>query len=151
MELKKNLAITKNQLYISGAVVLIVLIFVLGNYFGKTSSTNKKIDVQVDLKDEEGNTITYDPNELLEQLHKGLTTTYFFDFSERCEPIKALYNLDAVRFMATVRAYKVKYGVDLQIDIAGCNVGCSESGSYGKYGYFMLIEKRIKELDSIVK
>jgi|VirMetMinimDraft_7_1064189.scaffolds.fasta_scaffold82685_2 hypothetical protein len=151
MEAENNPLLTKNQMYIGGVLVLIVLIFVLGNYFGKTSKTNKQIDVQVDIKDENGNTIDYDPNELLERLNKGLTTTYFFDFSERCDPIQELYELDSVRFMAVVRAYKVKYGVDIQVHIAACNVGCDGSGGYGGYGYFMLIEKRIAGLESIIK
>jgi len=151
MEGKTNPLLTKNQLYLSGGVVLIVLIFVLGSYFGKKSKTNKQIDVQVDLKDENGNTIAYDPNELLERLNKGLTTRYYFDFSERCDPIQELYELDSVRFMAVVRAYKVKYGTDIQVHMAACNVGCDGSGGYGAYGYFMLIEKRIKELESIIK
>jgi hypothetical protein len=38
---RKDPLLTKNQLDIGGAIVLIVLIFVLGNYFGKTSKTKK--------------------------------------------------------------------------------------------------------------
>lgn len=151
MSAKTNPLLTKNQMYVGGAIVLIALVFVLGNYFGKKSDTNKNINVQVDLKDENGNTVAYDPNPLLERLNKGLTTTYFFDFSERCEPLQELYEMDSVRFMAAVRAYKVKYGVDIQTHIAACHVGCSESGNYGTSNYFMLIEKRIKELESIIK
>jgi hypothetical protein len=146
--IKKNPLLTKNQLYIGGAVVLIALIFVLGNYFGKTSKTKKQIEVQVDIKDENGNTVVYYPNELLERLNKGLTTRYYFDFSERCEPIEELYALDSIRFMAAVKAYRVKYGEDLKTHMEACHVGCGDGGPIGT---FNLIYNRINSLKDIIK
>lgn len=146
--MKENALLTKNHLYIGGAIALITLVFVLGNYFGKTSSTNKQVNVQVDIKDENGNTVAYDPNPLLERLNKGLTTRYYFDFSERCEPIEELYALDSIRFMAAVKAYQVKYGEDIKTHMAACNVGC---GNGGPIGTFDLIYNRIDTLKGIVK
>lgn len=151
MEAKTNPLLTKNQLYIAGLVVLIVLIFVLGNYFGKTSKTNKHIDVQVDIKDENGDTLAYDPNDLITRLNKGLTTRYYFDFSERCIPIKELYELDSLRFMAAVKAYRAKYGTDIQVHMQACNVGCDASPDLGSLGYFSLIYNRIDNFKDIIK
>lgn len=151
METKDNPLLTKKQLYIGGVVILIVFIFVLGNYFGKTSKTNKQIDVQVDIKDENGNTVAYDPNELLERLNKGLTTRYYFNFSERCDPIQELYALDSIRFMAAVKAYRAKYGEDLKAHMKACYVGCDASIELGSPGYFNLIYNRIDTLKGVVK
>lgn len=148
----KNLPLTKNQLYIGGLIVLIILVFVLGNYFGKKSKTveHKEIDVQVNIKDENGNTVAYDPNDLITRLNKGLTTRYYFDFSERCNVIKELYNLDAARFMATIKAYKVKYNEDIQTHMRACYVDCN-TGTGGDDNYFDKIYQRIIALQDIIQ
>lgn len=148
MEMKKNPLLTKNQMYVSGVVILIVLVFVIGNHFGKSSDTNKKIDVQVAIKDENGNTVVYDPNPLLERLNKGLKTTYYFDFSERCEPTEELYNLDSLRFVAAIKAYKEKYGVDIKNHMKACHVDCNNGRAVGT---FTLIYNRIDDLKDIIK
>ena len=142
----------KKMLYGVGALVLVLMVvFVLGKLQGRTEKEQREIDVQVDIKDENGQTVTYDPNPLLERLHKGLTTRYYFDFSERCDPIKELYALDSVRFMAAVRAYKVKYGVNIQVHMNECNVGCDAPTQLGSLGYFSLIYNRIDNLKDIIK
>ncbi|WP_156039927.1 hypothetical protein, partial [Aureispira sp. CCB-QB1] len=94
----------------AGALLAIALAYLIGKR-QKKAVEQREIDVTVNLQDEHGQTVVYDPNPLLVRLNKGLITRYYFDFSERCNPIKELYDLDPARFMATVKAYKVKYGV----------------------------------------
>jgi len=145
---KKN----KKYLVIGGAaLLLLILIFVFGKRMGKDENEERQIDVSVNIEDASGNITTYDPNPLLIKLNKGLVTRYYFDFSERCNPIKVLYSLDSVRFMATVRAYKVKYGVSLEIHMKECNVGCDAPPELGALGYFSLIYNRIDHLQDIIK
>ncbi|MBL4650823.1 MAG: hypothetical protein JKY03_13915 [Aureispira sp.] len=145
---KKN----KKYLAIGGAaLLLLILIFVFGKRMGKEENEERQIDVSVNIEDASGNITTYDPNPLLIKLNKGLVTRYYFDFSERCNPIKVLYSLDSVRFMATVRAYKVKYGVSLEIHMKECNVGCDAPPELGALGYFSLIYNRIDHLQDIIK
>ncbi|WMX16559.1 hypothetical protein [Aureispira sp. CCB-E] len=142
----------QKMLYGVGALVLVLMVvFVLGKLQGRTEKEQREIDVQVDIKDENGQTVTYDPNPLLERLHKGLTTRYYFDFSERCDPIKELYSLDSVRFMAAVRAYKVKYGIDIQVHMKACNVDCNVNTGLQALSYFDLIYQRINNLKDIIK
>ena len=100
-------------------------------------------------KDEHGQTVAYDPNELLGRVNKGLITRYYFDFSERCNPIKELYDLDPARFMAAVRAYKVKYGVDITIHMKACNVDCNIKTGINSLSYFDLIYQRINQLQVV--
>jgi hypothetical protein len=144
----------KNKKYLaigSAALLLLIIIFVFGKRIGKNETEDRQIDVSVNIEDASGSITTYDPNPLLIKLNKGLITRYYFDFSERCDPIKALYSLDSVRFMATVRAYKVKYGVDLKIHMKECNVGCDAPPELGALGYFSLIYNRIDNLKDIIK
>lgn len=144
----------KNKKYLaigSAALLLLILIFVFGKRMGKDENEERQIDVSVNIEDASGSITTYDPNPLLIKLNKGLVTRYYFDFSERCDPIKTLYSLDSVRFMATVRAYKVKYGVALEIHMKECNVGCDAPPELGALGYFSLIYNRIDHLQNIIK
>lgn len=142
--------INKNYAVFGGLVLVLVVVFILGKMRGKAEKEHKEVDVTVNIKDENGQQVTYNPDELLTRLHKGLTTRYYFDFSERCNPIKELYALDSVRFMAAVRAYKVKYGVDIQVHMNECNVGCDAPVQMGSLGYFSLIENRIDNLKDII-
>jgi hypothetical protein len=153
MKVENNPLLTKNQLYLGGVVVLIVFVFVLGKYFGKTSENveEREIDVQVNIKDENGNTVAYDPNDLITRLNKGLITRYYFDFSERCNPIQELHSLDSIRFVASVKAYKEKYGVDIQVHMKACNVDCNVKTGIEALSYFDLIYARIESLKDIIK
>ena len=146
----KKFTVSSKQLAIGGGVLLLLaLVFVIGQYQGKVSKQEKEIDVKVNIKDENGQTVPYDPNPLLQRLNKGLTTRYYFDFSPRCNAIKELYALDAARFMATVRAYKVKYNEDIQTHMKACYVDCN-TGTGGGENYFDLIYQKIAALDNIV-
>ena len=149
----KKFTVSSKQLAIGGGVLLLLaLVFVIGQYQGKVSKQEKEIDVKVNIKDENGQTISYDPNPLLEKLNKGLTSWYFFSSSittERCGPIGELYDLDAVRFMATVRAYKTKYGVDIRTHMNAVYRSCVSQS--GKGDYFDLITQRIDNLDNLIK
>jgi len=139
----------KKVLFGVGALVLVLMVvFVFGKRKGREENEQREIDVQVDIKDENGQAVSYDPNPLLRRLNKGLTTRYYFDFSERCDPIKELKQLDSIRFMATVRAYKVKYGDELKTHMEACNVGCGDGGPIGD---FDLIYNRINSLKDIIK
>ena len=145
---KKN----KKYLAIGGvALLLLIIIFVFGKQIGKNENEDRQIDVSVNIEDANGNTSTYDPNPLLEKLNKGLTTTYFFNStlnSERCAPIEELYALDSVRFMATVKGYKEKYGVSLITHMNGCYTTCSSQGR--QLNFFQAIEQRIINLKDII-
>jgi hypothetical protein len=142
----------KKMLFGVGALVLVLMVvFVFGKMQGRGENEQREIDVQVDIKDENGQAVSYNPNPLLKRLNKGLITRYYFDFSERCDPIKELYSLDSVRFIAAVRAYKVKYGVGIQVHMKECNVGCDAPPELGALGYFPLIYNRIENLKDIIK
>jgi hypothetical protein len=145
----------KNKKYLaigSAALLLLIIIFVFGKKIGNNENENRQIDVSVNIKDVNGNATTYDPNPLLVKLNKGLITRYYFDFSERCDPIKELYSLDSVRFVAAVKAYKVKYGVDIQVHMKACNVDCNiNTGIGGTLSHFDLIYARIDKLKDIIK
>jgi hypothetical protein len=139
-----------NYALFGGVVLVLVVVFLIGKKKGETETEQKEVDVTVNIKDENGQAVTYNPNELLARLNKGLTTRYYFDFSERCDPIKELYSLDSVRFMAAVRAYKAKYSVDIQVHMKSCNVDCNVNSGVNALSYFDLIYKRIDNLKDII-
>ncbi|BDS12389.1 hypothetical protein [Aureispira anguillae] len=134
----------------AGLVLVLILVFVFGKHFKKDNTEQKNIDVKVNIKDQNGQTIAYDPNPLLIRLNKGLTTRYYFDFSERCNPIKELYNLDAARFMAAVKAYKSKYNEDITTHMKACYANCKTTGTYNGENYFDLIYQRIAALRDVI-
>lgn len=142
--------INKKYLAIGGAaLLLLIIVFVFARRLGKNENDKKGIDVTVQLKDQDGNLTTYNPNDLLKRLNKGLITRYYFDFSERCNPIKELYNLDAVRFVATVKAYKTKYNEDIKTHMKACYVDCN-TGTGGGENYFNLVYAKIDSLKNII-
>lgn len=126
------------------------MVFLLGKHFKKSNTEQKDVDVKVHIKDQNGQTVAYDPNPLLQRLNRGLTTRYYFDFSERCNPIKELYNLDAARFMATIKAYKAKYNEDIKTHMKACYVDCN-TGAGGGENYFSLIYQRINALKDVIQ
>ncbi|WMX17041.1 hypothetical protein [Aureispira sp. CCB-E] len=132
----------------AGALLAIALAYLIGKR-QKKAVEQREIDVTVNLQDEHGQTVVYDPNPLLVRLNKGLITRYYFDFSERCNPIKELYDLDPARFMATVKAYKVKYGVDITIPMKACHVDCNLKTGINSLSYFDLIYQRIHQLQAV--
>lgn len=144
--------VQEKYLWIGGGVLLVLAIaFLLGKYLGKNPKTEEReIDVKVNIQDQNGNTVPYDPEPLLRKLNYGLTTRFYFDFSERCNPIKELYNLDAARFMATIKAYKTKYNEELQTHMRATWVDCN-TGTGGGENYFDLIYQRIVALQDIIK
>jgi hypothetical protein len=150
MEIKKE-DHKKIMLGIGALALILMVVFVFGKMKGRDENEERAIDVQVNIKDENGETVSYDPNPLLVRLNKGLITRYYFDFSERCDPIKELYSLDSVRFMATVRAYKVKYNIDIQTHMKACNVDCNINTGINALSHFDLIYKRIDNLKDIIK
>lgn len=142
--------ITKNKKYLTIAAVLIlvlILVFVLGKLKGRTENEQRQIDVKVKIKDDNGQLITYDPNELLIRVHNGLTTTFFWDPSQRCEALEELYQLDSIRFMAAVRAYEEKYGAPLLRHIKACWFTCYQGGK----NLYSSIEQRITNLKDIIQ
>jgi hypothetical protein len=139
----------KIMLGIGALALILMVVFVFGKMKGRDENDNKQVDVTVNIKDENGQTIAYDPNDLLKRLNKGLTTTYYWNFDERCNVVKELYNLDAVRFMAAVRAYKVKYNVSLETHLKACYYDC-DTGVYNE-NYSELIYQRIENLKDLVK
>jgi hypothetical protein len=142
----------KNKLGIGLGVfiVILMLVFVYGKMKGRDENEDREISVVVDIKDENGQTVTYDPNPLLIRLNKGLTTRYYFDYSERCTPIKELYSLDSLRFVAVVKAYKEKYGVDIQVHMKACYVDCNVKTGIQALNHFDLIYDRIDKLKDII-
>lgn len=137
---------------VSALVVILILVFVYGKMKGRDENEEREINVTVDIQDQNGQTITYDPNELLIRLNKGLTTTYFFNSTlntERCQPIEELYALDSVRFMATVKAYEEKYSVSIITHMNACYTTCSSHGR--QLNFFRAIEERIDNLKDIIQ
>jgi len=132
-------------------VLLLIVVFAYGKMQGLAENEEREIDVIVDIKDENGQTVSYDPNPLLVRLNKGLTTRYYFDFSERCDSIKELYSLDSVRFVAVVKAYKEKYGVDIQVHMRACYVDCNVKIGVQALNHFDLIYDRIEKLKDIIQ
>ena len=150
--MKETLEKNKKGILIGvGALLVIVLVVVLWNRNNPKNTEQKKINVKVDIEDENGNKIVYDPNPLLERLNTGLRTRYYFDFSPRCDAIKELYNLDAPRFMATVRAYKVKYNESLKTHMDACWATCKTTGTYKGESYFELVDQRFNSLKDVIK
>ena len=148
--MKKQIAIENKPLFLgAGLILALVIAYLIGKRSKKDQPEQREIDVTVNIKDENGQTVTYDPNELLVRLNKGLITRYYFDFSQRCNPIKELYDLDPARFMAAVRAYKVKYGVDITIHMKACNVDCNLKTGINSLSYFDLIYQRINQLQAV--
>jgi len=148
--MKKEIAIENKPLFLgAGLILALVIAYLIGKRSKKDQPEQREIDVTVNIKDENGQTVTYDPNELLVRLNKGLITRYYFDFSQRCNPIKELYDLDPARFMAAVRAYKVKYGVDITIHMKACNVDCNLKAGINSLSYFDLIYQRINQLQAV--
>jgi hypothetical protein len=149
MEIKKE-DHKKIMLGIGALALILMVVFVFGKMKGREENEQQEIDIQVNIKDENGDTVSYDPNPLLRRLNKGLITRYYFDFSERCDPIKELYSLDSVRFMATVRAYKAKYDVDIQVHMKACNATCNVNTGIQALSHFDLIYSRIDNLKDII-
>lgn len=134
---------------VGALVVILMIVFVFGKLKGRSENEQREIDVTVNIKDEQGQTITYNPNELLRRLFKGLNTTYFFNSTakeERCNAIEELYQLDAARFMATVKAYQEKYGASIVDHMKACYFTCYNGGG----NRFVLIEQRINNLKDLI-
>ena len=146
--MQQELNSTKLFIGIGAFALVLMVVFVFGKQKGKDENEQREVDVTVNIKDENGETIVYNPNELLKRINKGLTTTYYWNFDERCNVIKELYNLDAVRFMATVRAYKVMYNVSLETHLKACYYDC-DTGVYNE-NYSELIYQRIENLKDII-
>lgn len=148
MKLKKG--DQKKLLYGAGALVLILMVvFVYGKMQGQQEKEKREIDVKVRIKDKDGQDVVYDPNELLERLHKGLTTTYFWSMSERCDPVEELYNLDGPRFIAAIKAYKEKYGVSIIVHMNACYRSCYLQG--GQVDSFYAVKQRISNLKDLIQ
>lgn len=148
--MKKEIAIENKHLFLgAGLMMALVIAYLIGKRSKKDQPEQREIDVTVNIQDENGQSVPYDPNELLVRLNKGLITRYYFDFSERCNPIKELYDLDPARFMAAIRAYKVKYGVDITIHMKACNVDCNLNSGINSLSYFDLIYQRINQLQAV--
>jgi hypothetical protein len=148
--MKKEIVIENKHLFLgAGLIMALVIAYLVGKRSKEDSAEKKEIDVTVNIQDENGDAITYDPNPLLARLNKGLITRYYFDFSERCNPIKELYDLDPARFMATIRAYKVKYDVDITTHMKACNVDCNLNTGINSLSYFDLIYQRINQLQAV--
>jgi hypothetical protein len=148
--MSKEIAIENKHLFFgAGLILVLVIAYLIGKRSKKDEPEKKEIDVTVNIQDEHGQTVAYDPNELLGRVNKGLITRYYFDFSERCDPIKELYDLDPARFMAAVRAYKVKYDVDITIHMKACNVDCNLKTGLNSLSYFDLIYHRINQLQAV--
>ena len=146
--------ITQKQLYTgAGLLVVVLLVVFLARYFSKPKTEERNIDVKVRIPTSSSTgtatTEIYDPTPLLRRLNKGLTTRYYFDFSDRCNPIKELHSLDAVKFMATINAYKVKYNEDIETHMRACYVDCN-TGTGGGANYFDLIYQRRAALRDII-
>ena len=94
---------------LGGGAILAIGSYIYFTGLAAEKEKEKEISIGVNITDANGQTISYDPSTLMRKLHKGLTTSYFFDFSERCEPLQQLMNLDNLRFMATVKAYQKAY------------------------------------------
>lgn len=145
MKLQAN---QKKYLAAGGLVVVLIVVFILGKMQGRTEKEQREIDVQVNIKDGNGQTVAYDPNELLTRLHKGLTTTYLWGISERCDALEELYNLDAARFMAAVKAYEEKYGVSIVVHMNACYRSCFIQS--GQVDSFQAIKQRINHLKDTI-
>ncbi|WP_052600219.1 hypothetical protein [Aureispira sp. CCB-QB1] len=139
----------KIALGIGALVIILMVVFVFGKQQGRNENEQREIDVQVNIKDEQGHTVAYNPNELLKRLNKGLTTTFFFNSTakkERCEAIEDLYQLDATRFMATIKAYQEKYNVSIITHMKACYFTCySDNGSL-----YNLVEQRFNHLKNLI-
>lgn len=131
-------------------VLVLIVVFAYGKVRGRNENEQREIDVSVNLTDQNGQTVTYDPNPLLIRLNKGLTTTVFFSTSERCSAIKELLLLDSVRFMATVKGYQEKYGSTLVADMRACWRVCTE-GALNQENLFEQVEERINNLKDIIQ
>lgn len=148
--MSKEIAIQNKHLFFgAGLILVLVIAYLIGKRSKNKNVEKKEIDVTVNIQDEHGEIIAYNPNELLARINKGLITRYYFDFSERCDPIKELYDLDPARFMAAVRAYKVKYDVDITIHMKACNVDCNLKTGLNSLSYFDLIYHRINQLQAV--
>jgi len=122
----KDFELQPKHYYIGGAVLLLVvlLIFLWGKSAGRKQRKEVPVDVKVNIQDENGNTVEYDPTPLVRRLNEGLTTTCWWNCTERCLALEDLNDLDAVRFMAAVKAYRAKYQTSLETHIEGTFVTC---------------------------
>ncbi|CAA6828674.1 MAG: Unknown protein, partial [uncultured Aureispira sp.] len=64
MEIKKE-DHKKIMLSIAALALVLMVVFVLGKQKGRDENEEQTIDVQVNIKDENGDTVSYDPNPLL--------------------------------------------------------------------------------------
>lgn len=102
-------------------VILVVVVYLIGKH---SKSNKKKVDVTVDLTDGNGTTIQYDPSKLVEKLDRTLSTTYYWDASERCKVVKELMALPNGAFMATVYGYEKHTGQTLEAAFDACWKKC---------------------------
>lgn len=142
----------KKTLYIAIAViVVIVVIYLLGKHSG--GNKDKKVKVQVDVSD--GDTVTkYDPTDLVSELNRTLTTSYYFGGTERCKALEQLNDLPNASFMATVYGYKKATGSTLIEHLDDCNWYCMghHTGDYSiKPNYHDVIKSKIAILKQTYK
>lgn len=142
----------KQEKYILGGAGLLLFVlaaFLVGRMIGRKSPEERKVNVKVKIADKDGKTIIYDPTELIERLNKGLTTTYFWNLSERCDPLEELYNLDAPRFISAIKAYKERYKESIVVHMNACYRSCFLEG--GQMDSFYAIKQRINNLKDLIQ
>lgn len=142
--------LSKKQWMTIGFVIigLIVLYLVLKHAFKRDP---KKVRVQVNLTDEEGHSMgSYDPSTMVATLEQVLTTTYWWDASERCEAIRQLLKLSAPQFMAVVYGYKKHTGQTLMDAMSKCWKVCKDDYDAPLNDY-ELVEQRFHILKSTYK
>lgn len=131
--------VNKDDVFIGvGAIGVIVILYILF----KPKETEEHVTVTATIEDQNGNIISYDPTKIVKALRKGLTTTYYFDPSERWAAINKFYKLDNFRFMAVVKAYEAAYSVTLESDMRACTLTSPT---------FFKIYDRIETLETIIQ
>lgn len=134
--------LSKKQKIAGGVIFLLVVVAIIVYSRSKT----QPIKLKVNLKDEQGNPIQYDPNPLVDQLNKVLTESCFA-CTDRCETVKKLLDLEPVQFMAVVQGYKTKFKTELVTDMKACWVTCD---AVNGDNYFRMVYNRIDSLTPII-
>ncbi len=140
----------KVLLSVGGVALVAAGIYLVGKNKGKNDVPTEEIDLKVNLTDTDGNTSSYDPTALVNDLRKGLmTTTWQLPFygktnALRCEALYKLNNLSNPKFMAVVKGYNTRYNSGLTTDLEACYFDCSSSPMSGIINRIKILKQTFK-------
>lgn len=135
---------------IGGVIVGVLVLYILLKHSLK--GKKDQVAIQVKLEDQDGYSMgSYDPSDMVATLQQVLTTTYWWDASERCEAIRHLLSLSDPKFMAVIYGYNKHTGMTIIEAMSKCWKVCNTVPEEPFLSDYELVERRFNILKSTYK